>query len=113
MRILALGLLLSCGLGSACGSGGEDGRACRDVTEQIDAALKDNINTGILLPTAAACPLTRDSFDPRVTPSDVDYLFDAFTKACAKQAEDCGNMVPPPPPTAPTSASAKGPVAVD
>lgn len=88
MRIRALGLLLSC-LGLACGSGSEDARACRNVTEQIDTALQDNIAKGVLLPTAVACPLTRDSFDPRVTPSDVEYLSDAFANACAKRA-DCG-----------------------
>ena len=107
MGIRALGLLLSCGLALACADGG----ACRDDTEQIDAALQNAIEQGVLLGTASACELTRDSFDARVRPSDVDYLLDAFANACAKRAKDCGDPVLPPPPPVSRTAPANGPLA--
>lgn len=72
----------------ACGPNAHDER-CDEVTEQIEAALRDNIDKGILVGTAVACELTRESFDPRVQRADRDYLLSAFQNACETQAQEC------------------------
>lgn len=69
---------------------------CEDVSAQIEAALTQNIDVGVLLPTAVPCELTSESFDPRVPPADVTYLLDAFQNACGLQAQ-CGGPPPTPP----------------
>jgi hypothetical protein len=90
----------------------EDERRCRDVTSQIDQALQDNIEIGVLMGTAVPCALTEDSFDPRVRPDSREYLLGAFHDACIIQQERCGSdelesapeQGPPepiPPPSAP------------
>ncbi|HKO94930.1 MAG TPA: hypothetical protein VJU61_27440 [Polyangiaceae bacterium] len=92
----------------ACGTDdGDESRArCDDVSAQIEQALEDNIDTGVLVGTAVGCALTPESFDPRVDPANVDYLVAAFENACAIQAQECsGISTPPGPPVPPPTAS--------
>ena len=75
----------------ACGPSAHDER-CDDVTEQIEAALQNNIDKGVLVGTAVGCELTAESFDPRVQPSDLEYLLSAFQNACEIQAQECSGI---------------------
>ena len=75
----------------ACGPSAHDER-CDDVTEQIETALQNNIDRGVLVGTAVGCELTAESFDPRVQPSDLEYLLSAFQNACEIQAEECSGI---------------------
>lgn len=92
----------------ACGPDVHEER-CADVTLQIETALEDNIAKGVLFPTVVGCEVAQDSFDPRVDPSDVEYLLGAFQRACATQAEECRGISTPPPPSAPTPSPAPPP----
>jgi hypothetical protein len=86
MRVQALCVVVS-SLVFACRGTVHDEQQerCDEVTTQIDAALEDNIDKGVLLPDSIACELTPASFDPRVPASSVEYLLDAFSSACDEQ----------------------------
>jgi len=67
---------------------------CIDIRDQIVAALTENVNKGVLVPTAVSCgpdgvANNRDSFDPRVQAADVEYLQEAFRHACAEFLDNC------------------------
>jgi len=89
----------------ACGASAQEER-CDDVSAQIETALQNNIDKGILVGTAVGCELTVDSFDPRVQAADLEYLLNAFQNACAIQARECSGIptrpIPPPPASSPT-----------
>jgi len=64
-------------------------RRCDDVSAQIDQALSNYTDSGNLLPGAVACELTPDSFDPRVSPENVERVLGQFTAACDVQTQTC------------------------
>jgi hypothetical protein len=104
MRVQALCLLLSSCV-VACGALVDDEQQdrCDDVTAQIEEAFQENIENGVLLPGSIACELTPESFDPRVPPPSMEYLRNAFSRACDEQALCAGisTEVGPPPGVSP------------
>jgi hypothetical protein len=83
-------------LSLACAGGFDEAsqRRCDDVTAQIDQALHDYTESGILLPGAVACELTPTSFDPRVSSGNVVRVLGQFTAACDTEAEECSGAAP-------------------
>jgi hypothetical protein len=74
----------------ACGGAvDEEQLRCDDVTSQIDQALANYTDSENLLPGAVACELTPASFDPRVSPENVERVLGQFTAACDIQAQTC------------------------
>jgi hypothetical protein len=98
---------VAAGLVLGCRDDVVDAERCADATAQIEQALTDYTNGGILLPGAEPCGLTLDSFHPRTTDESVEYLLGAFGDACEVQAEACGGVPMPqrPPSTTPPSPS--------
>jgi hypothetical protein len=80
---------LAAGLTFACQAVDHDQERCTDVTAQIEQALTDYTDSGVLLPGAEPCELTEDSFDPRTQRESQEYLLDAFASACQTRAEVC------------------------
>jgi hypothetical protein len=85
----------------ACGASDAQQKRCDDVTQQIEEALAANIDNGVLYATAAPCALSAESFDSRVDAESRDYLMEAFSNACDRQAESCGDVHRVPPPSDP------------
>lgn len=85
-------MLLACCLGLACNEYSDEG--CIDIRDQIVAALKENVDKGVLLPDAVSCGPNgvanrRESFDSRIPDKDVEYLQGAFRTACAEFLDNC------------------------
>jgi len=67
---------------------------CIDIRSQIVAALQENVDKGVLVPSAVSCGPegvadNPDSFDPRIPAADVEYLREAFRHACAEFLDNC------------------------
>ena len=89
-------VLFVCGLASfglGCGGDYSDER-CRDLVDQIRAALEDNVSKGVLVREAIACgddgvANRPDSFGARVSPDAVESLQADFRRACAEYQDHC------------------------
>jgi hypothetical protein len=91
---------LAIGLAFACQPEAVDTERCADVTAQIELALEDYTDAGLLLPGARPCELGPEDFDPRTTAESREYLLGAFANACVQQADACWaipSAAPPPP----------------
>jgi hypothetical protein len=93
------------GLALGCQDGVAGSERCTEVTAQIDQAVLDYTNGGLLLPGADPCGLTLDSFHPLTTDESVEYLLGAFGDACEAQAEACWGVPRPQRPASTTAPS--------
>ena len=96
-RVFELSTIVA--LASGCGARSTEQR-CDELREEIMAALQQNVQQGVLIPTAIPCGeigvANRDDyFHERLRPSDIRGLQTDFRAACDEFAASCSGSLEP------------------